>query len=459
MPTSRLAIVAALFLALIVLPGLGCRGGTKEAREALEPVTLTMWSVFDSPNAFDGIMDGYRAAHPNVRINFRKLRFDEYQDELLRAFAEDRGPDIFVVHNTWMKGYLPLIEPMPDTVQIAYKEIRGTVKKEEVVVLRNEPTMSLRDLDDDYVQVVSEDVVYQAKDGDVTRNRIHGLPLSVDTLALFYNKDILDAAGIPEPPSTWEEFQEQVATITRYDATGAVAQSGAGIGTGANVDRAADIVSLLMMQSGTQMTSANGKATFAQRKQGSRDFPAVDAVRFYTDFSNPTKESYTWDASFPSSFDAFASGQTAFFFGYSYHIPLLQTRAQKINYGIAPVPQLTSSRVDYANYWIHTVSKKSDSVDWAWDFILYAADKDNVTTYLDAAQKPTALRALIMGQLDDDALGVFADQVLTAQDWYNGNDAIAAENAIVQMIDAIVDGDLLIEEALPIAEQQVNQTL
>ncbi|OGL70507.1 hypothetical protein A3B32_02200 [Candidatus Uhrbacteria bacterium RIFCSPLOWO2_01_FULL_53_9] len=456
---KHIPVLIALLLVLVVLPGLGCRGGTKEAKEALQPVTLDMWGVFDNPDAFRETINGYRAAHPNVRINYRKLRYDEYQDELLRAFAEDRGPDVFAVHNTWMKGYLPLIEPMPETVKIAYKEVRGTVKKEEVVVVRTEPTMSLRDLSDDYVQVVSEDVVYQAKDGDVTRNRIHGLSLSVDTLALFYNKDILDAAGIPEPPKTWDEFQEQVIKLTRYDAKGNVAQSGAGIGTGANVDRAVDIVSLLMMQNETQMTNSAGRATFAQRAQGSRAFPAIDAVRFYTDFANPTKESYTWGAGFPSSFDAFASGQTAFFFGYSYHIPLLSARAQKINYDIAPVPQLGSSRVDYANYWIHTVSKKSKSPDWAWDFVLYAADKEQVMSYLNAAQKPTALRALILEQLDDAQLGVFADQVLTAQDWYNGSNAIAAENAIVQMIDAVVEGDVLIEEALPIAEQQVNQTL
>ncbi len=455
-----IAILSLLAIALIVLPGLGCRGGSKEAKSAQKQVDLTIWRVFDDSDTFRDVIDEYKKFHPNVRINYKKLRFDEYQDELLQAFAEDRGPDIFVVHNTWMKKYLPLIEPMPDTLRITYKEVQGTVKKEEVVVLRNEPTMSLRELNDKFVQVVSDDVVYPATNDDGTRNRIHGLPLAVDSLALFYNKDILDAAGIPEPPRTWENFLENVVALTKYDATGGIAQSGAAIGTGSNVERSSDIISLLMMQSGTQMSAANGVATFSKPAQGSRVPAAINAIRFYTDFANSTKEAYTWDPSFTNSVDAFATGQTAFFIGYSYHIPLIEARAQKLNYGISPVPQLSESQqINYANYWIETVSKKSDNADWAWDFVQFAADKDHVGTYLARAKKPTALRSLILGQLDDLQLSVFADQVLTAQDWYNGNDAISAEQALIDMLDDVVAGTFTIEEALPVAEQQVNQTL
>jgi len=31
-------------------------------------------------------------------------------------------------------------------------------------------------------------------------------PLSINTLALFYNRDLLNEAGIVLPPVTWEEF-------------------------------------------------------------------------------------------------------------------------------------------------------------------------------------------------------------------------------------------------------------
>ena len=285
----------------------------------------------------------------------------------------------------------------------------------------------------------------------------------MDTLALFYNRDLLDAAGIPEPPRTWEQFQQDVIALTKYDARGDVAQSGAAIGTGANVERAGDMIALLMMQSGARMTDARGQATFAQSiGGGGRTSPSQDALRFYTDFANPTKESYTWDKSFGNSFDAFASGQTAFFLGYSYHVPLLEARSRKLNYGIAPSPQISEdlqARITYANFWLETVSKKSENVDWAWDFVQFMADEKNVVSYLQNAGKATALRGLVLEQSDDQDVAVFAEQVLAADAWYNGNDAAAADEALTKMIDTVVSGSRLIEDALKIAEQEVNETL
>ena len=51
-----------------------------------------------------------------------------------------------------------------------------------------------------------------------------------------------------------EQFQQDVIALTKYDAV--TWRSGAAIGTGANVERASDIVALLMMQSGARMTDA-----------------------------------------------------------------------------------------------------------------------------------------------------------------------------------------------------------
>lgn len=460
----RAWLLTLLGIGLIILPGLGCRGGSREAQQSLQPVELTIWRVFDGQDTFDKLIEDYRRVHPNVRITYRKLRFEEYEGELIRALAEDRGPDIFSIHNTWMKGYRDLIEPLPDTVRITYQEIKGTVKKEQVVTVRNERTLSLRELNDLFVRVVPEYVVYPATTDGATQNRIYGLPLSVDTLALYYNKDLLDAAGIPQPPKTWEEFQAAVVKLTKFNATGGIAQSGGAIGTGSNVERASDIVTLLMMQSGAQMTDARGQARFAEAVTGSggRTLPAAEAVRFYTDFANPTKEVYTWDKQFTNSFDAFAAGQTAFFFGYSYHIPLLKARAQKLRYGVAPMPQIDAelqARINYANFWVESVAKKSDNPDWAWDFVQFAAKEKNVQSFLKKAGKPTALRSLVLQQSEDFELSVFVDQVLSAQAWYNGADATTAEKAIERMVDSIVAGTRTVEEALGIAQNEVNQSL
>ncbi|MEK7103676.1 MAG: hypothetical protein AAB870_04990, partial [Patescibacteria group bacterium] len=83
-----------------------------------EPITLQYWSAFDDNEDMSDIIADYTALHPNVTIEFRKFRFDEYEKELLNALAEDRGPDIFSVHNTWVKGYTSKLAPMPQTLNV-----------------------------------------------------------------------------------------------------------------------------------------------------------------------------------------------------------------------------------------------------------------------------------------------------------------------------------------------------
>jgi multiple sugar transport system substrate-binding protein len=456
---SRLLAIFAI-LALLVTTGQGCGGPSAAELEATKPVKLVIWRVFDEDDTFREILTAYRELHKNVSFEYRTLRYDEYEEELLHALAEGTGPDIFSIHNTWLGEYEPLILPLPKTLTIPYTEVRGTIKKETVVTLKEEPSLSLRQLKSDFVDAVSGDVVrpYQPNPKIEAEERIFGIPLSVDTLALFYNKDLLNAAGIAEAPKTWTQFQDDVAKLTTISQNDVITQSGAAIGTSRNVERAFDILSLLMMQNGTPMTDDLGRATFAGELEDNT-LPGADAVRFYSDFANPLKAVYTWNAGQPSSFDAFTSGKTAMFLGYSYHVPLIRARSPKLNFGIAPVPQISEGRtVNYANYWVETVSKATESEDWAWDFVQFAADPDRVGSYLTAAGKPTALRALINTQLESEDLGVFVSQVLTAKSWYKGDDASVAEAALLDLIDATLQGGEL-EKIIRDAQNKVNQTL
>lgn len=444
----------------LVSTGAGCGGPSAAEIAAGQPVTITIWRVFDDDDTLKEAMNAYRELHKNVSFDYRTLRFDEYQDELLRAFAEGTGPDVFSIHNSWIGQYESLILPLPDSLTIPYSEIRGTIKKETVITLKEEPTMTIREIETNFVDAVADDVVrdYQPNPKEEAEERIFGIPYSVDTLALFYNKDLLNAAGIAEAPKTWEEFQDDVELLTTIGANDAIVQSGAAIGTSRNVERAFDILSLLMMQNGTVMADSRGNATFGNELDDN-SLPGADAVRFYAEFADPLKSVYSWNAEQPGSFDSFASGKTAMFLGYSYHIPLIRSRSPKLDFGIAPVPQISTGRtVNYANYWVETVSKSTANPDWAWDFIQFAAEADQVDAYLAAAGKPTALRSLINGQLLDDDLAVFVGQLLTAKSWYLGDDAAVAEAAFLDLIDATLAGGEL-ERLIRDAQNKVNQTL
>ncbi|MBU0646448.1 extracellular solute-binding protein [Patescibacteria group bacterium] len=450
-----------LLLTFLFTTGQGCGGPSVAEQAAAQPVTLTIWRVFDEDDTMKDIMNAYRTLHPNVSFEYRQMRVDEYKNELLRAFAEGTGPDIFSIHNTWMNEFKSLIGPLPASLTIPYIEIKGTIKQEKIITLREEPSITPAQVRRDFVDVVAQDAVmrYQPNPKDVPQERIFGLPMSVDTLAMFYNKDLLNAAGIAQPPTNWAEFQAAVVALTSIGTDDLIIQSGAALGGSANVERAFDIVSLLMMQNGTPMIDDRGNCTIGWNDRDKQTVPGADAVRFYTDFANPLKEVYAWNASQPNSFDAFTSGKTAFFFGYSYHLPQVRSRAPKLNFAVAPTPQISGGHtVNYANYWVETVSKATKANNWAWDFVQFATKANQVQSYLKIANRPTARRDLINSQIDDEDLNPFVSQLLTAQSWYRGQDIEVAEQAFLDLIDAALAGKI-IEDEIDLTQSKINQTL
>jgi ABC-type glycerol-3-phosphate transport system substrate-binding protein len=401
--------------------------------------------------------------HPNVTIEYRKLRLDEYEPAIINALAEDRGPDIFSLHNTWISKYQSKLAPEPDSTTVPFTTIQGTIKKEAVTTLKTPPSLTVKDLKTQYIDAVANDVILNAPvdaPATGTKDRIFALPLAGDSLALYYNKDLLNAAGIAEPPAYWDDFQKDIPKLTKQDSQGNVVQSGTALGTAKNVERYADILSVLMMQNGAKMTE-NNSASFGKipaELSGRETPPADDAVVFYTDFANPSKEVYTWNDKLPGSLQAFASGKTAFFFGYAYNLPSIRAQAPKLNLGIAKLPQIRDNpEVNYTNYWVEGVSKKTKNLNWAWDFMQFAASANQAPKYTNATKKPTVLRALIKGQLEDVDLSVFASQMLTAKSWYHGKNDTAYEQAFSDLIYSVLNG-VDVRQAIITAVNRVDET-
>ena len=459
-----------LIVCFIVPTLTGCtKGGDKSAISAYKPVRLVWWRVWDDEDAFSQIIQAYRQKHPNVSIEYRKLRFEEYENELLEAMAEDRGPDILSIHNTWTERYQSKLSPMPSSVRLPVKFTTGSIKKEEVVEFRTTKLMSPSNVRKNFLDVVADDVVMLYRDPNNAKaqsvDKVWALPMSLDTLVLYYNKDILNNAGVIEPPSTWQEFQTQVAAITTLDqSTGEVLLAGAAIGTADNITRSSDILSLLMMQNLTPMIT-EGQVTFNKYPPGLSDLPVPPgqgALEYYTQFSSPFYSAYTWNSQMPNSLDAFMKGQVGFFFGYSYHRPIIEAGASKLNFDVALVPQVgAEQKVNLANYWVEAVSNKSENKSYAWDFLNFASGADQVVSYLDLLKKPTALRStkIINDQLAQEDLAPFADQLLTARSWYHGLDPSGAEAAIDEMIEVVADGTLTSGEAIKQAIEKVQYTL
>lgn len=459
---------------LLSFMGAGCtKGLAPDVQKASQQVALTVWGVVDDIDVYQDTFTQYRLLHPNVAFNFKRLRLEEYEDKLLNGFADDRGPDIFLVHNTWIGKYLTKIVPMPVTTKVAYAVVSGTLKKETTWELRSEPSITLRDFKDQYADAVLGDAIRSVSvpvvgsadaNARVKQDRLVAAPVWLDTMALYYNKDLLNAAGIPTPPEHWDQFQEQVQKLTKLDAQGKILQSGAALGTAKNVERSTDLLSALMIQNGAQMTDAAGYPWFDQVPESAASQrqapPAYQALEFYSDFANPAKETFTWDAGQPNSLEAFIAGKTAFFFGYSYHLDQIKARAPKINLGITKLPQIDGNPVkNVANYWMWVVSKKSANQDTAWSFLNFMMKPETSKALLAKMKRPAARKSLLPEQFTDEVVGVFASQVLTAQSWYHGANPQVVDSAFATLIDAALVGGSQVTEAMRFASNQIRQTM
>ena len=350
--------------------------------------------------------------------------------------SAQRGPDIYVVHNTWLPLERERLVPMNDVVTI---DVPRIINK--------------------YPDVVRFDFVEEQLNQEP---KIYALPLSIDTLALYYNKDYFNSNNIVTPPRTWEEFVDAVKKLRRIDNSGNIIIAGAAIGSGSNdkVNRSMDILSLLMMQAGAEMNDDFGRATFdkgVQGNDGQTYYPAEEAMTFYTSFSNPLSENYTWSPNDKYSIDSFAEGSSAMMINYSYHRSTVREKNASLNFSVAPIPQAKDSltKINYSSYWGYAVPKISQHPDIAWDFINFMAQEDNVKMYLDKSDRPTALKSLIIYQQKDPELGVFASQILTAKSWRQP-DFFEVQKIFENAINTVLSGDQSIGDSVKDAANKIN---
>jgi len=242
---SKFKIIS-IFLGLAFLAA-GCGGGGTASKE---PVVLTFWKTFEDSQNMQPLFEAYRKIRPNVQIKYVKKNVENYEEDLLEALASGTGPDIFSIHNSWLPKYLDKITPAPKDI------------------------FNFREFKDSFVDVAVSDFTKEEE--------IYGVPMSVDSLALYYNKDLLGTEGIATPPKTWDELSEDVQKIVRSDNRGYFTRSGVALGGNTNINRAADIIYLLMLQQGVVPFGDYGYPNFAKgvQKDGNYTNPGEQALSF-----------------------------------------------------------------------------------------------------------------------------------------------------------------------------------
>ncbi len=414
MDKRRFIIIAGVLLGVLVLliGALIAFGGREQGAETdTGPITLTYWRVFDDKDKFDPLIEKYQAEHPDVKIEYRKLTFEEYERTLVDALAGGRGPDIFSVHNSWLPRYFDKIEPLP------------------------EKSYALKDYEDEFYPPARE---------TVRSNRIYGLPITLDTLGMYANDNFDVTADIDEIPRTWEELvgdsgnpnvlkafnRRQGNTFTR-----------SAIALGNNkVSRSVDILSLMMLQQRTKMTNDEStQATFnlTQDVEGRQQPLGRLGLEFYTSFADPRSPNYSWNDRSGDSVRAFAEGKVAYMIGYAYHAPEIERLNPNLRFQILPMLQIAgTSPVNYTSFWTETVAKNSEHPEAAWDFIRFITSRESMQEYSEAVQGiPARTDVPALGELD-----VLQEQLKTARSWYKG-DAAKADAIFARMIGQVLAGE------------------
>ena len=386
------------------------------------PVSLTVWGM-DSPEAFEDIAAGYKALRPNVTVNYIQVPAVGYDDAVLKALASGKGPDVFVIGNHDALSRINLLAPAP-VAQV-----------------------SLADIQSVFPQAVIQDFVF---DGD-----IYALPLYMDTLALIYNKQIFDQAGIALPPVTWQDVLDLVPRLRILDASGQITRAAIAIGgSEKSVTHATDILNLIMLQNGVTMADDKGKPSFSGNTAG------VTAFRFYLQFADAASPAYTWNDLAGESLESFASQKAVMALAYQRDLPELEKQSPFLDYGVAAAPQISADlAVNYPNYRGLAVWIGSKSSAWAWDFTIFASTNSSAQdSYLKATGKPAALRSLITPQQRDPDLTIFAGASLTARSWKMG-DYDKIKTIFNNAIQNVQTGAKTSNAALKDAETQANQLI
>lgn len=405
-----------------VLVFLGIIPGLKKDKEgSATEITLKFWGT-DPADYFADLISSYQTANSNIKIEYKQIDADNYESSLINALASQNGPDILMIKNNWVLKHSDKLYPIPAT------------------------WLSVSQLKEGFSDVVAKDMVYQDK--------IWGLPLWIDTLALYYNKDIFNSANIAFSPTTWQEFQETVRSLTEKSLTYDITQSGAALGTSKNIENSADILSALMIQAGADISDETGKANFDNDV-------SEQALSFYTSFSNPSSLYYSWNNNMPDSIEAFAQGKVAMILDFSSAQKKIQEQNQYLNYGISSFPQSVKNASIlkyYSKYWSLGVSAISSNPTAAWSFIFYLVNADQARQYLAKANLPPSSRILVKEMKNNENIGIFVNQVLSAKSWAQ---VYPEENSEIfkNMIQLVISGKSTIETALKQAQDEINSLI
>ncbi|HSL33291.1 MAG TPA: sugar ABC transporter substrate-binding protein [Candidatus Limnocylindrales bacterium] len=304
------------------------------------PPAALEYSIWGDPaeiRSQQAIVDAFTAANPTVTVNVTVADWDQYWDKLQTGLAGGAAPDVFAMDGPLGPDYQTrdvLLDLTPFIEQEGY---------------------DLSQLDENAV-----------RDFTTSDGQQFGLPRDLNVIALFYNKQMFDDAGIPYPDDTWDwaklvEVGKQLTKDTNGDGT--MDQWGLYTET-TDMENA---WSSFVWQAGGDILSEDGTTSALDQDA------SAAGIQFLQDLI--WKEKVSPDpALFAETGDAFEQGVAAMEINGSWLVPTHE--AAGISFGIAPLPKGSAGAATSVNPTGAVVYKNTKSPEAAWALVKYLASPE-----------------------------------------------------------------------------------
>ncbi len=363
----------------------------------------------------------------NIKITYEQKRETSLRTELVEALAGKYGPDLVILPYGKFIDYRTHLYPVP------YEYF------------------SERDFLDTYVEQAE---LYLTEEGELA------LPLLIDPIVMYWNEDIFYAHAISQVPTVWDEFKVLAPSMTIRDDMDII-RSTIPFGQYTNVTHAKDIISMLIMQAGAPIVSADkGELIVNVNEKINSIYPATAAIEFFMEFSNSALPTYSWNRSLPSSKEMFVVGESAVYFGYASEAEEIKKTNPHLSFDVAMVPQVRESgrKLTFGRMNGVAVLANSNNITGS----LYAArliTSGNIAEKLSQElQLPPAHRGLLSQKPGGRYLPVFYDSAIISKSWPdpapNETDKIFKDT-----IEGILSSRYSVDVAVAGMERQLDQII
>lgn len=299
----------------------------------------------DALKIWNTLIENFNKEYPQIKISFEPVP-DNYGTKLLTQIAANDAPDVFQVGDGDVRMFVERGGAADLTDYIAGK---GSIPALDTSIFY--PTL--------------------LQTGEVD-GKSYFFTKDYSPLAIYYNKDLFDKAGVAYPKDgwTWEEFRDTAKKLT--SGSGTTAQYG--VALPGNWVRA---IEPFVFANGGDLMSEDGKTI-----QGVMNSDAtVGAIQFYTDLYNVDKVSPS-PQEVSTTFqgvDLFQTGKAAMTLtgiwpenGYA--------ATQGFNFGVVGLPQnkVRANAICWSGLGLYKGSKNPDQ---AWLFLRYLAGEEGQTQF------------------------------------------------------------------------------